>query len=97
MLTSHDYRPTTLGRIAPRLGAALDAIEKYHMRGLHRCSCVQGWRIDDYEYGDFGCIDILSIARNLRDSIERNRMWEVNSRTYPKPRWMEENPCSPLS
>jgi hypothetical protein len=93
VLTTHDYRPTTLTRIAPRLGAALDGIEKYEMRGIKRCTCGMGWRIVDYNY-ECGCIDILAIARSMRDAIERNRMWEVNPRKYPEPTWMEENPCS---
>lgn len=93
MLTNHYYQPTTLARIAPRLGAALDAIEKYEMRGIKRCTCGMGWRIIEYEYGNYGCFDVLIRARAMRDSIERTRMWEIDSRKYPKPQWMGDNPC----
>jgi hypothetical protein len=87
MLTHNCYRPTTLANIAPRIGSALDSLERHEMRGIKRCTCGEGWRITGLEYFH-GCIDYLSSARAIRDAYERNRMWEVNPKKWICPKWV---------
>lgn len=58
-----------LAEIAPRLGAARDALRAHAMRGIHRCSCGWGWRIDGHEYDYDGCFDRLEDAQAIRDRL----------------------------
>lgn len=59
-----------LAEIAPRIGRAHEQQRAENMRGIHRCSCGSGWRIDGAEY-EYGCLERLEYAQTIRDRREK--------------------------
>lgn len=59
-----------LALIAPRIGKAHEEQRAESMRGIHRCSCNAGWRINGLEY-EAGCIERLEWAQTIRDRREQ--------------------------
>lgn len=61
---------SALAEIAPRIARAIEQEKVHRMRGIHRCSCGFGWRIDGHEYDTGGCIEDLERAQRRRDRFE---------------------------
>jgi hypothetical protein len=67
--TTGDETMASLAEVAPRIARAVAQEPAERMRGLHRCSCGEGWRITGHEYDYDGCFATLKYAQNARNRL----------------------------
>jgi hypothetical protein len=59
----------SLAEVAPRIARAVAQERAEDMRGIHRCSCGEGWRITGHEYDYGSCFDRVEWAQHTRDRL----------------------------